>query len=199
MSSETVDDNTISYMASDVIDEVLGDSSPAMPVFHSMYPLKVPTTQAQPVSVNLLKELAYQLMCRGKSTNAIIRKLVEVSTSSEDVSAQDLTTILADLVRGDFFQENDLTSLDQQQPNRAQPLFWVIDRIDRSFEQPKKPKRLYAFLHLLEGLVVASQGRLRILITSLYTPRRLDGRWEDNQADDDEGLKHFLEYVHKKA
>ncbi len=45
------------------------------------------------------------------------------------------------------------------------------------------------FAKLLDNLVGGPNGRLRVLITSLYPPQRCDPKWAGGFEDDEEGLK----------
>lgn len=73
-----------------------------------------------------------------------------------------------------------------------QPIFWMIDRLDEClFKGCHGSIKLYDFMKMLDSLVGSSNGRLRVLITCLYPPQKLDSRWVDCVEDDEEGLKSF--------
>jgi hypothetical protein len=56
--------------------------------------------------------------------------------------------------------------------------------------------KLKDFVEVLESVVRGRNGRLRVLLTSIYEPQRLDNRWNDD-VDEDGRLEDWIECVYK--
>jgi hypothetical protein len=188
----------------------------------------IPQTELQVLAVaetkrslaSLLKEAIYQLLCQNTSvvsTNDFLKRFVRKAFSVPSVNIQELGTILLDLLNHNtpiltkastsHATDNQRTSIMNPRPFNPttalsrEPIFWIIDRIDEcTFRGGSGVTNLYDFIKLLDWLVARSNGRLRVLITSLYPPERLDRTWEyrllDEEDEERQGLKSLIECKH---
>lgn len=192
---------------SDEIPQDLPTTECAPVVLHSVHQTELPYlaySDTKRTTLTLLKEAIFQLLVCHPPLVLKHKALETLSGSVSEtakLSLQDLGSLMRELL--DTFPSgasgvlNRRTALDNptnQTSHSTQPIFWIIDRIDDcAFSHRQGASKLYDFAKLLDNLVGGPNGRLRVLITSLYPPQQCDPKWAFGFENDEEGLKSWVE------
>ncbi|KAI9814173.1 MAG: hypothetical protein M1827_003339 [Pycnora praestabilis] len=186
-------------------------------VIHSMHQTELSylaPSDTRSTASTLLKGAIYQLLTHNPTPILSIKALQQYTRSTPGthrLSLEDLGSLMRELLdhlpnKFPISPESPSTAgtkdlplltsdTTDQRRLPVQPVYWIIDRIDTiAFRNCPGSSKLYDFAKVLEKLVGGPNGRLRVLVTSLYSPQRIDGRWDDGVEDDEEGaLREWVE------